>query len=88
MAVVLSASFGGACLSTLKEKEMFLAFEYNHREYLTENLRQLQQNVRYRNIDSVDCIELIIAIERLNAFNEYCKIMHTVFNIGKGINNE
>ena len=44
---------------------MFLAFEYNHREYLTENLRQLQQNVRYRNIDSVDYIELIIAIEAL-----------------------
>lgn len=86
MATVLSASFGGACLSTLKEKEMFLEFEYNHRQFLQDTVRQLQQNVRYRNIDSVDCIELIIAIERLNAFNEYCKIMHTVFNIGKGNN--
>ena len=30
------------------------------REYLKNNIRQLQQNVRYRDIDSVDCIELII----------------------------
>lgn len=83
MAVVLSSAYGGFGMSTIKEKEMFLAFEYNHREYLREQIRQLQTNIRYRNIDSVDCIELIIAIERLNAFEEYCKIMHTVFNIGK-----
>ena len=53
------------------------------REYLKNNIRQLQQNVRYRDIDSVDCIELIIAIEKLNGFEEYCKIMHTIFSIGK-----
>lgn len=53
---------------------------------LRDNVRQLQANIRYRNIDSVDCIELIIAIERLNAFEEYCKIMHTVFNIGRDNN--
>ena len=47
-----------------------------------------KQNVRYRNIDAVDCIELIIAIERLNGFEEYCKIMHTIFNVGKGGYNE
>ena len=29
-------------MSTTKEKEMFLQFEYNHREYLRENVRQLQ----------------------------------------------
>lgn len=88
MARVLSCAFGGFEMSTLKEKEMFLQFEYNHREYLRENIRQLQQNVRYRNIDSIDCIELIIAIERLNGFEEYCKIMHTIFNVGKGVNDE
>ena len=70
-------------MATTKEKELFLSFEYNHREYLKNNIRQLQQNVRYRDIDSVDCIELIIAIEKLNGFNEYCKIMHTIFSIGK-----
>ena len=84
MAVVLSSAHGGFIMSTIKEKEMFLAFEYNHREYLEQNVRQIQQNLRYRKIDTVDCIELICAIERLNAFNEYCKIMHTVFSIGKG----
>ena len=71
-------------MATLKEKELFLQFEYNHREFLRNNVRQLQQNVRYRDIDSVDCIELIIAIEKLNGFEEYCKIMHTIFSIGKG----
>lgn len=84
MAVVLSSAYGGFSMSTIKEKEMFLAFEYNHREYLEQNVKQIQQNLRYRKIDTVDCIELICAIERLNAFNEYCKIMHTVFSIGKG----
>lgn len=70
-------------MATLKEKELFLQFEYNHREYLRNNVRQLQQNLRYRDIDSVDCIELIIAIEKLNGFEEYCKIIHTIFSIGK-----
>lgn len=70
-------------MATLKEKELFLQFEYNHRDYLKNNVRQLQQNLRYRDIDSVDCIELIIAIEKLNGFEEYCKIMHTIFSIGK-----
>lgn len=69
-------------MATLKEKELFLQFEYNHREYLRNNVSQLQQNVRYRDIDSIDCIELIIAIEKLNGFEEYCKIMHTIFSIG------
>ena len=84
--MVLPVPFGGVGLSTLKEKELFLEFEYNHRQFLEDNVRQLQQNLRYRKIDSIDCIELIIAIERLNAFNEYCQVMHTVFNIGKGDN--
>lgn len=85
--MVLSFSFGGVGLSTLKEKELFLEFEYNHRQFLEDNVKQLQQNLRYHKIDSIDCIELIIAIERLNAFNEYCQVMHTVFNIGRN-NNE
>lgn len=84
MAIFLSVTFGGVVVSTIKEKELFLTFEYNHREYLEQNVKQIQQNIRYRKIDTVDCIELICAIERLNAFNEYCKIMHTVFSIGKG----
>ena len=43
----------------------------NKRDELQEDVQKLQQQVRYRDVDVVDCLELQLALERLNAFNEF-----------------
>lgn len=55
----------------MKQKEIFMTYIVNMRDKLEEDVRYLQQRVRYRDIDSVDCLELSLALERLNAFNEF-----------------
>lgn len=55
----------------MKQKEIFMTYINNMRDELQEDVRKLQQQVRYRNVDAVDCLELSLALERLNAFNEF-----------------
>lgn len=43
---------------------------YNNRQLLEQEVRQRQANLRYHEIDVVDCIELACAIERLNTFKQ------------------
>ena len=43
-----------------------MAYINNNRDRLQEDVRQLQQRLRYRNADAVDCLELSLALERLN----------------------
>ena len=58
---------------TQKERDLWAEYKYNKGEYLKQDIVQLQQTLRYRNIDIIDCIELALAIERLNTFNQVCK---------------
>lgn len=51
-----------------KEMTLLFAYIYNNRTRLEEEKKQLQTNVRYRDIDSVDCLELLLASERLDTF--------------------
>ena len=55
----------------MKQKEIFMEYINNKRDELQEDVRKLQQQVRYRDVDVVDCLELQLALERLNAFNEF-----------------
>ena len=55
----------------MKQKEIFMTYINNKRDELQEDVRKLQQQVRYRDVDVVDCLELQLALERLNAFNEF-----------------
>lgn len=55
----------------MKQKEIFMTYINNKRDELQEDVRKLQQRVRYRDVDAVDCLELSLALERLNAFNEF-----------------
>lgn len=54
----------------MKKYEMLANYVYNRREYLEQDIKQLQENLRYRTISQVDCLELIIAEERLKMFIE------------------
>lgn len=54
-----------------KEIEMLYQYLWNQYTYLERDVQQLQQNVRYRRIDAVDCLELCLALERFQAFQEF-----------------
>lgn len=54
----------------MTQKELLLAYFYNNRCRLEEEVKQLQTNVRFRKIDITDCVELICAIQRLETFSE------------------
>lgn len=85
MATVLSGSFNfirGFNMSTQKEREIWETFKYNRAEHLQQDLRQLQQNLRYRDIDAVDCIELALASQRVADFKEFCKTVDYIFKLG------
>lgn len=58
---------------TDKEKRLLLAYFYNNRCRLESNLRQLQLNLRYRRIDSVDAVEVLYALQELENFNQTSK---------------
>lgn len=56
----------------MKKCELSLLYSYilNNRIRLKNEVRTLQTQLRYREIDVVDCIELAVAIERYNTFKE------------------
>lgn len=56
----------------MKNKEVELLWRYilNNLTAMEQEVQQLQQNLRYRKIDTVDCHELALAIERLNTFQK------------------
>lgn len=56
----------------MKNKEVELLWRYilNNLTALEQEVQQLQQNLRYRRIDTIDCHELSLAIERLNTFQK------------------
>lgn len=62
------------------EKRIELLYSYliNRRSYLSDDVHTLQQNLRYRDFSSVDCLELIIALERLHLFEE---VSHDIFHL-------
>lgn len=56
----------------MNQKELTLLYSYilNNQIRLKDEIRHLQSNLRFRNVDVVDCLELALAIERYNIFKE------------------
>ncbi len=57
----------------MTQKEILMTYIINNRDRLQEDVRELQQRVRYREVDAVDCLELSLAIERMNAFEDFSR---------------
>ena len=55
---------------TQNEMSLLYSYIYNNRVELEQNVRQLQNNIRFRNVDIADCVELITALQRLETFKE------------------
>lgn len=55
------------------ERTLLLHYICNYRTKLERDVQQYTTHVRYRYPDTSDCLELLLAIERLNAFKEITK---------------
>ncbi len=69
----------------MKTKEITLLYSYihNNRVSLKNELRLMQSNLRYREIDVVDCLELALAIERYNTFKETTNQIKALLNLNE-----
>ncbi len=68
----------------MKHSEVILLYNYILRNNieLEYEVKQLQNNVRFRNIDVADCVELACAIQRLETFNEVTGHIRILLNLG------
>lgn len=66
----------------MKQKEIFMEYINNKRDDLEEDVRKLQQRLRYRDVDAVDCLELSLALERLSAFNDFANSAIAILRLG------
>ena len=64
-----------------KEKAVLMSYLYNNYVSLEDEYKQLQSNLRFRSIDSVDCVELICAIERFHLFVEVSRDIRTILRL-------
>ena len=72
----------------MKKTEVAMIYSYfiNLRNRLENEVSQLQSNLRYRRVDTVDCIELSTAIERLNMFREISSDIVLILQLEKDKN--
>ena len=69
----------------MRKMDLLSDYIYNRRVYLERDIQQLQENLRYRSISSVDCLELIIAKERLAMFVEVTRDVTELLKLKNGI---
>lgn len=65
------------------EKDLITRYIYNNRVRLENNVHQLQSNIRFRNIDTVDCIELMLAQQELETFKEVTKHIRLLLKLNE-----
>ncbi len=66
---------------TKRQKEILMMYLMNTRDRLENDVVNLRQQLRYRNVDVVDCLELLLSLERLNIFNEIEKNVRALLNL-------
>lgn len=69
---------------TKKELRLLLSYIYNNRCRLENNIKQLQSNVRFRCVDSADCMELLLALQEFETFKEVTNHILLLLKIDKG----
>ena len=69
----------------MKKTELDLLYQYfiNEIAHLENDVVRLRQSLRYRNIDTLDCIEYMLALERLTVFKEFTKNVRYILKLKK-----
>lgn len=63
------------------EKDLISKYIYNNYVRLENTVHTLQNNIRYRKIDTVDCIELMLAQQEFETFKEVTKHIRILLKI-------
>ena len=71
-------------MSRLPLKRCILEYLITRRSQLQEDFDIALQIVRYRRHDEVDILELLIALERLRAFEEFSADIVQIFRMASG----
>ena len=65
-----------------KEILLFYSYIYNQRCSMEDDIHVLQNNIRFRKPDVVDCMELACAIQRLETFTETTNHLIELLKLG------
>ena len=55
---------------------------------LEGDVKQLQENIKWRRVSTIDCLELIIAMERLSSFLEFSQNVKSILRIKDSDNDD
>lgn len=66
---------------TTKEKDMLYKYFLFELTRLEDDVTRLQQALRYRRVDSLDCLELALALERLLCFKDFTKNVRYILRL-------
>lgn len=65
------------------EIELLMAYIVNEESRLENDVIELTNRVRFRRVDINDCVELIVAINRLDNFREFALIVIRLLRLGE-----
>ncbi len=65
----------------MTQKELLMTYIINNRDQLAAEAEQIRQNLRYCDVDPVDCLEYMLAKERLSYFNVVAKHLESLMKI-------
>ena len=68
--MVLNIFLKGVNPMRQSEKDLISQYIYNNYVRYENEVKQLQNNIRFRAVDMVDCIELMLAIQQFDTFKE------------------
>ena len=70
----------------MKKSEYNLVCSYilHNKQALEEEISTMQTNLRFRRVDLTDCIELALAKQRLDTFNEVTGHIQALLNMNMG----
>lgn len=66
---------------TEKERELIKAYLLNEDIRLDDEVRGIQQRLRYRRIDTVDAIEFALLLERYTSFKQFRKCIERLLSL-------
>ena len=66
-----------------REKDLISAYIYNNYVRLENHVHTLQNNLRFRRIDVVDCIELACALQEFDTFKEVTSHIRALLKINE-----
>ena len=68
-------------MSRISHKDLLYSYFLNEQCRLEDDVEHLRTSLRYKNIDPVDCLEYMLAVERLNNFCKFHIDVTSLLNI-------